>query len=147
MVECKASVKQPGQATEVAFDKAVPEASERKQTFITDFFYPRPTTSSADVPRSFDTTRAFIRARSGTTYGEKKTEKEDSIIVFEASGSFQLSLRDEEDEEEEEEGVTPKESWRMNLIDLNRFLDACGAAFMFIFTIVLVIYAVLRLVL
>ena len=59
MAECKASVEQPGQAKEGAFDNAVPEASEAKQTSITDFFSPRPTTSSADVPGSLDTTRAF----------------------------------------------------------------------------------------
>ena len=130
MVECKASVKQPGQATEVLFDNAVPEVSGGKQTFITDFFRPRPTTSSADVPRSSDTTRTFIKA----------------------SEPFQLSMRDEE--EEEEEGVTPKESGRLNLIHLGRtvllmpttrLLDICGAAFMFIFTISMVIYGIFHL--
>ena len=59
-------------------------------------------------------------------------------------------MRDEEDkEEEEEERMTPKETWRLNLIHLHRtvlfmsttrFLDACGAAFMFIFTISMIIY-------
>ena len=155
MVERKASVKQPGQATEVHLDDAVPEASEGKQTFITDFFHPRPTTSSADIPRSFDTIRAFIRARSETTHGQKKTEKEAIIIVFEASGSFHLSLRDEEDEEEEgEEGVTRKEIWRLNLIHLRRtvllmtsprFLDACVTALLFIFTIFMVLYGLFHL--
>ena len=59
MIECKASVEQPRQATEEAFDNAVPEASGAKQTSITDFFSPRATMSSVDVPSSSNTTRSF----------------------------------------------------------------------------------------
>ena len=59
MVEFEASVEQPRQATEEAFDNAVPEASGAKQTSITDFFSPRATTSSVDVPRSSNTIRSF----------------------------------------------------------------------------------------
>ena len=65
-------------------------------------------------------------------------------------------MRDEEyDEEEDEEGVTPKESWRLGhshlgrtvlFMTTTRFQDACGAAFLFIFTISIIIYGIVRLV-
>lgn len=130
---CKAPVEQPRQVTEEAVDNAVPETPKGKQTLITDFFSLSPTTTLAEVPRSFDTIRVFTKARS-------------------------IMMRDEEDEEDEEEeeegGVTPKEKWRLNLIHLgrmalfmttSRFVDACGAAFMFTFTISIIIYGVFHL--
>ena len=57
-------------------------------------------------------------------------------------------MRDEEDEEEEdEEGVRPKETLGLSHLDMTalvisttRFLDACGAAFMLIFTISVIVY-------
>ena len=58
MVECKESVEQPRQPTEGSSENLVPEATEARQTSITDYFSPRPT-SSADVPKSSDTIRTF----------------------------------------------------------------------------------------
>ena len=158
LVEGKAPEEQPGQGADETSDNVVPGASGGKQTSITDFFPPSPT-SSVDVPRSFATIRAFTRARSEPNCREigGKTEKGSNIIESGPSESSQLTMRDEEDEEEEEEErMTPKETWRLNLVHLHRtvlfmsttrFQDACGAAFMLIFTISSIIYGIFYLVL